>query len=60
MVRGVSLNCNFSVWNPMGKDWSCGEAFLSASKAEQHSSEKCQRVPLWVRLVSGTVIPEYP
>ena len=31
------------------------KAFLSASKAEWHSSEKCQRVPLQVRHVSGTM-----
>src|SRR5882724_11015762 len=56
IVRGISLNCNLSDWDPMGKDWSCGESLLSASKAEWHSSEKCQGVPLWVRCISRTVM----
>jgi len=43
----------------MGKDQSCVKAFLSASKAEWHSSEKCQGVTLVVRHVSGTGDSEY-
>ena len=35
------------------------KAFLSASKAEWHSSEKFQGVPLQVICISGTVILEY-
>ena len=37
IFRGVSLNCDLSVWDPVGKDQSCGESLvLSASKAEWH------------------------
>ena len=46
IVGSVSFNCDLSVQDPMGKDRSCSEAFLSASKAEWHSSEKCQVLPL--------------
>ena len=60
IVRGVSLDCNLSVRDPMGRTRAVMKAFLSASKAEWHSSEKFQGVPLWVRCISGTVISEYP
>jgi len=46
VVRGVSLDCDLSVQDPMGKDWRWVKVFLSASKAEWHSSEKCQGVTL--------------
>jgi len=58
IVRCVSFNNDLGVQDPMGKDWSCSESLLSVSKAERHSSVKCQGVPLWVRHVSGTVIQE--
>src|SRR5882724_6897291 len=32
IVRGVSLNCNLSVWDPMGKDQSCGESLFKCFK----------------------------
>jgi len=32
VVRGVSLNCYLSVWDPMGKDWSCGECLFKCFK----------------------------
>jgi len=32
IVRGISLNCNLSVWDPMGKDWSCGESLFKCFK----------------------------
>ena len=35
------------------------KAFLSASKAEWHSSDKCHEVPLRVRRMSRTVISDY-
>ena len=28
IVRAISLNCNLSVWDPMGKDQSCGESLF--------------------------------
>jgi len=60
VVRGISLDCDLNVRNPMGKNWSCGERLLSASNMEWHSWEKCQGVPLRVRHINGTVILEYP
>src|SRR5882724_13570026 len=60
IVRGISLDSDLSVWDPMGKDQSCGESLFKCFKAEWHSSEKCQGVPLWVRHVSRTVISKYP
>src|SRR5882724_5478634 len=32
IVRGISLNCNLSVQDPMGKDWSCGESLFECFK----------------------------
>jgi len=32
IVRGISLNCNLSVQNPMGKDQSCGESLFKCFK----------------------------
>src|SRR5882724_8105158 len=32
IVRGISLNCNLSVWDPMGKDRSCGESLVKCFK----------------------------
>src|SRR5882724_13018577 len=32
IVRGVSLHCNMSVRDPMGKDWSCGESLFKCFK----------------------------
>src|SRR5882724_10607905 len=32
IVRGVSLNCDLSVQDPMGKDWSCGESLFKYFK----------------------------
>src|SRR5882724_4339032 len=32
VVRGVSLNCNLSVQNPMSKDQSCGEILFKCFK----------------------------
>src|SRR5882724_5674539 len=32
IVRGVSLDCNLSVRDPMGKDWSCGESLFKCFK----------------------------
>src|SRR5882724_4618020 len=59
IVRGIGLDCDLSVQNPMSKDQSCGESLFKCSKAEWHSSEKCQVLPFSVRGVSGTVISEY-
>src|SRR5882724_5798075 len=28
IVRAISLNCDLSVWDPMGKDQSCGESLF--------------------------------
>ena len=28
IVRGISLNCNLSVWDPMTQDWSGSEGLL--------------------------------
>src|SRR5882724_2377764 len=33
IVRGVSLDCNLSVRDPMGKDWSCGESLFKCFKS---------------------------
>ena len=30
IVRGVSLDCNLSVWDPMGEVWSGSEGLLTA------------------------------
>jgi len=51
IVRGVSLNCNLCVRDPMVRTGAVVKAFLTASKVEWHSSEKCQGVLLWVRRV---------
>jgi len=32
VVRCISLDCNLSVWDPMGKDWSCGESLFKCFK----------------------------
>src|SRR5882672_1526048 len=32
VVGGVSFDCNLSVWDPMGKDWSCGESLFKCFK----------------------------
>src|SRR5882724_10288177 len=32
IVRGISLNCNLSVQDPMGKDRSCGESLFKCFK----------------------------
>jgi len=32
VVRGISLDCNLSDWNTMGKDWSCGESLVKSFK----------------------------
>src|SRR5882724_932049 len=32
IVGGVSLNCNLSVQDPVGKDWSCGESLFECFK----------------------------
>src|SRR5882724_11153389 len=32
IVRGISLDCNLSVWDPMGKDRSCGESLFKCFK----------------------------
>src|SRR5882724_10199626 len=32
IVRGISLNCDLSVWDPMGKDRSCGETLFKCFK----------------------------
>src|SRR5882724_10066979 len=32
IVRGVSLDCILSVWDPMGKDRSCGESLFKCLK----------------------------
>ena len=32
VVRGLSLDCNLSVWNPRGKDWSCSESLFKCFK----------------------------
>jgi len=32
IVRGISLNCNLSVWDPMGKDQSCGKSLFKCFK----------------------------
>src|SRR5882724_2953941 len=32
IVRGISLNCDLSVWDPMGKDQSCGESLFKCFK----------------------------
>ena len=32
IVRGVSLDCNLSVQDLMGKDWSCGESLFKCFK----------------------------
>jgi len=32
IVRGISLDCNLSVQDPMGKDWSCGESLFKCFK----------------------------
>src|SRR5882724_6673806 len=32
VVRGISINCNLSVWDPMSKDWSCGESLFECFK----------------------------
>jgi len=51
VVGSIGLDCNLSVQNPMGgRTGAVVKAFLSASKAEWHSLEKCQGVPLWVSL----------
>jgi len=45
IVRGISLDCNLSVWDPMGKDQSCGESLFKCFKGRWHSLEKCQVIP---------------
>src|SRR5882724_355396 len=32
IVRGISLNCNLSAWDPMGKDQSCCESLFKCFK----------------------------
>src|SRR5882724_11161137 len=32
IVRGISLNCDLNVWDPMGKDQSCGESLFKCFK----------------------------
>src|SRR5882724_1715212 len=32
IVRGISLDCELSVWDPVGKDWSCGESLFKCFK----------------------------
>ena len=32
IVRGISLDCNFSVQDPMGKDQGCGESLVKCFK----------------------------
>src|SRR5882724_7379182 len=32
IVGGISLDCNLSIWDPMGKDWSCGESLFKCFK----------------------------
>src|SRR5882724_8003513 len=40
IVRGVSLECDLSVWDPMGKDWSCGESLFKCFKGRmEHIGE---------------------
>src|SRR5882724_13446413 len=33
IVRGISLSFNLSVWDPMGKDRSCGESLFKCFKS---------------------------
>src|SRR5882724_7575596 len=47
IVRGVSLNCNLSVQDPMGKDWSCGESLFKYFKG---------RVALIGEMPGGTLV----
>jgi len=47
IVRGVSLDCDLSVWDPWVRTGAVVKAF-KCFKAEWHSSEKCPGVPLWV------------
>src|SRR5882724_9863817 len=47
MVGGVCLNCDLSVWDPMGKDWSCGESLLKCFKG---------RVALIREMPRGTLV----
>ena len=47
IVRGISLDCNLSVWNPMGKDWSCGETLFKCYKG---------RVALIGEMPRGTLV----
>src|SRR5882724_3111845 len=47
IVRGISLNCNSSVRNPMGKDRSCGESLFKCFKS---------RVALIGKMPKGTLV----
>jgi len=47
VVRGISLNCDLSVQDLVGKDQSFMQVFKRASNTEWHLAEKCQGVPLW-------------
>jgi len=47
VVRGVSLDCNLSVQDPMGKDWSCGEILLKCFKG---------RMALIGEMLGGTLV----
>src|SRR5882724_11611917 len=47
IVRGVSLNCDLSVWDPMGKDKSCGESLFKCFKG---------RVALIGEMPGGTLL----
>jgi len=55
IVRGISLDCNLSVRDPMGKDWSCGESLFKCFKGGMALIREMPEVPLWVRHVRGTV-----
>src|SRR5882724_1519340 len=46
IFRGISLDCNLSVWDPMGKDWHCGESLFKCFKGRMALIREIPRVTL--------------
>ena len=56
IIRGVSFDCDRSIWDPVHKHGAEVNTFLRRRKDFRQSSEKLQGTPLQVRCMRGTTI----